>query len=324
MDIVNETGRLMKENYDMWSNSWNDYADRINANIELIQNKRGTFNEWHPLKIYMSVKEAKEVRGKFSVRFKGQEVAFLKVNNDLKPMLTIDKELSISNSKYFSINIEPGEYHWISEHAKKFRADFKACKVKQGSIEEHMLESLILDEMEKKDEKEKFVGTMRDIQPVELIDKIRFQMPIPISGHTGKPEYKGSRGKGNIDILARVGSGGGTKIGVIELKRDNIASYKYAASQSIIYTTCLRYLLRDDKMGLKWWKIFGFLRKIPKKLKLYSIVMIPESLSDKYYKELKILNINNNEIGIENDVIQCRYIFFNLENDKIKISKCDI
>jgi hypothetical protein len=57
-----------------------------------------------------------------------------------------------------------------------------------------------------------------------------FQFPLPISGNTGVPKLT----DGNIDILARRGSGKGTKISVWELKRPNTTAH--AISQLPIST----------------------------------------------------------------------------------------
>lgn len=70
-----------------------------------------------------------------------------------------------------------------------------------------------------------------------------FQFPLPISGNTGVPKLT----NGNIDILARRGSGKGTKISVWELKRPNTTAH--AISQAYIYSVTLLEMLRTHQTG---------------------------------------------------------------------------
>ncbi len=67
---------------------------------------------------------------------------------------------------------------------------------------------------------------------------------------------------GNIDILARRGTGKGTKISIWELKRPQTTAH--AISQAYIYSVTLLKMLRTPQSGDIWYQdIIGFGRKVP-------------------------------------------------------------
>jgi hypothetical protein len=114
----------------------------------------------------------------------------------------------------------------------------------------------------------KFNGTLRGIQPVTL-GGFPFQFPVPISGCRGVPRLT----KGNIDILARRGTGKGTKISVWELKRPKTTAH--AISQAYIYSVTLLKMLRTHRSGDIWYRdIIGFGCKVPDKLAIESVVAV--------------------------------------------------
>jgi len=318
-NLVEKSQQLLEDNKKDWTNKWNEYADKITANIKYIQKCRKTFQKWHPLKIYLNVSESKKGNPEFSIRFKGQGIANLVLDKKHKPLLKITKGHSTANKKYFNFDSPDGKFPWNGSQAKEFRKVFNNCKERKGKSEEHMLESLILDEMECKSS-EKFKGTFLNVQPVGLAETdLRFQMPVPLSGNTGQPKYT----RGNIDIFARVGRGAATKLAIMELKRNERKSYKHAVAQSIIYTLCIQNILRNKTIGEKWWKIFGFKRSLPNKTTLHATAFLPQNLKDLYDKEIINLGLNkqDNHIQLGNDSIISDYVFFNMENERILVTK---
>ena len=315
-EIVKNTEQCLIDNSSEWQDLFSGYADTIENKRKRIIQFRKTFNEWKPLRLHMSVNDIIKNANEFSIRFMGNEVAKMVIDENMKPFL------KISHKK--EIKLESGLYEWQSKEAKEFRNQFKS-HIKLDSSESS-LESLILDEMEK-NSRDKFLGSLHNIQPVKIFDKLRFQMPTPLSAHTGSPEYK--KGKwGNIDILSRIVKNGNTNLGIIELKKNDRKSstYKHAVAQSIIYSICIRYLLRANITGEKWWQLFGYKRKLPKELTLFSVAMIPENLSDFYNNEIEELKLKdiNNCINIEQDRIKCGYIFFErTKENRIQVKKMD-
>ncbi len=320
-EIVEQSEQLLMNNQNKWTALWNGYADTIKNKSKKILGFRKTYREWKPLRIYMSVNDILQNDNELSLRFMGSEVAKLFIDENAKPYLKISPEKAQFNHKKFSLDIKANDYDWQSKEATEFRNYFKSLKV--AYHHECTLESLILDEMEK-GSGDKFLGTMRNFRPIELLDTFRFQMPVPLSAHDGKPKYT----KGNIDILARIGSGGNTNVSILELKKNKRSSntYKYALTQSIIYSICIRYILRDSKIGDKWWEIFGYKKKMPQKLTLLSVAMIPHQLKDFYEKEVQELNLKNIDscINMEEDHIKCGHIFFDQKNDDKNNNRIEI
>jgi hypothetical protein len=321
MNFIESTKEKLEVNKADWVSLWSGYANKIMAKEQMMTQFLKSFHEWKPLRIYISVNDinSKALPNRFSLRFKGQQVARLIVNSKTKPTLSVDASEMRANKTYFAIDLPEGDYSWRSDEAKDFRKAFKECTTKHGNSPEAMFESNILDEMEMKSS-EKFVGTFRDIQPIRLVNnRLRFQMPVPTTASTGAPFYK--RGKpGKIDILARTGRGSHTNISIIELKRDDAKSYKHALAQSIIYAVNIRYLLRENNLGEKWWRLFRFNKAIPQMLKLTSVVMIPHTMSDLYFKEREQLGLSTMEaIPVGNDIIRTRLITFQQKNERIQI-----
>jgi len=319
-EIVSDSEQLLIENQGHWGPLWDSWADGLLKNEDKIYEARKKFHEWHPLRIYMPIGEAKKYKTqcRFAIRYFGKDIAEIESKfKDMEPYLVFDDtkdDHRKSNRKSLGLTIlnENFRHPWDSKPAKRFRTELKD-KV-HPTPDEHMLESMVLDEMEKKIS-DKFEGTLRNIQPVQLYNKLRFQMKVPFSANQGLPQY--SKSGGGIDILARIGSGQDTSLAVLELKREDKSSYKKAIAQSVIYSIGLLYLLRDENMGKKWWKLFGFKRDLPESISIYSAATIPYSIRDEFKKERKDLEISDDTvINIGQDQIKLGYIFFDQTSKK--------
>ena len=237
-----------------------------------------TFRQWAPLNVYLSVARAATPRLAFSLRYQGQHVANLVVDDSqAHPRLDIDKKTAESNQRDFEIGLV-GNYGWRDPEAVAFRKHFKNLGLEaRGRSPEHRIEAIFLEQMADGTSK-KFNGTLKNIQPI-LLSGCPFQMPIPISGNTGKPEAK----KGNIDIVARRGTGSGTKISIWELKRPGVKAH--AIEQAYIYGITLLKMLRSEESGHIWYNhIFGFNGRMPKKITVECVVAV--SLPDQKFEEL--------------------------------------
>ncbi|MCK5685254.1 hypothetical protein KAJ27_14080 [bacterium] len=325
-DIVKKSEQSLKENQENWSSLWNGWADGLLKNEKDITNARKQYHEWHPLRIYMPIGEAKKSKTqcRFAIRYYGKDIAEIETKfKDMVPYLIFDDVKTKNNHRRSNRNSlgldmldEKFRHPWDSKPSEKFRTILKNLEL--PARDEHMLESMVLDEMGKK-VNDKFEGTLKNIQPVQLYGKLRFQMKIPFSANEGVPNY--SKNCGGIDILARIGSGHNTNLAVLELKREDKNSYKKAIAQSIIYSIGLIYLLRDETMGPKWWKLFGFKRALPQSISIYAAATIPYSIRDEFKKERKDLNITDDTvINIGQDKIKLGHIFF----DQTKNNRIDI
>ena len=164
--------------------------------------------------------------------------------------------------------------------------------------EEHHVESEFLRHMKNPSAK-KFNGTLRGIQPV-MLGGFPFQFPVPISGNSGVPKPT----NGNIDILARRGTGKGTKISIWELKRPQTTAH--AISQAYIYSVTLLKMLRTPQSGDIWYQdIIGFGRKVPDKLTIESVVAVSIATDRNrklFEKKLRAFK-EENPLTIGNDTI---------------------
>jgi hypothetical protein len=322
IQVIEETRALLKENGE-WRGRYAGYAEEIRKNIHIIKSVRSSFHEWSPLKVYLTITQAKKAKHSvtFNLRYLGQRVADL-TGNVKEGLKLSTKGYKGNNLEYFDCDICLSAADWLGEDAKRFRMFFKKgprrADANKGN-EEHRLESLLLTEFSKiKDKK------IRYIKPV-TIGRVRFSMPTPISASHPtalgyNPKYRGA-----IDILARTGTGGkATHLCIMELKDENTKREppKEVMRQAIAYATFIRELLRSGA-GAKWWQLFGFGgEKVPEPLELYAICVMPSSdNNDNDY------SFGNMELNIERDIIKLHYIYFDREyfskENKIRIKPGD-
>ena len=260
-----------------------------------------TFHQWAPLNVYLSVARAAKPRITFSLRYQGQHVANLLVDllADRSPQLEIDKNTAKTNKSYFEIDQE-GSFGWRGTEAKEFRKHFKNRGPEpRGRSEEHRIEAIFLEQMADSTS-EKFNGTLKNIQPV-LIAGCPFQLPVPISGNTGKPVEK----RGNIDIVARRRVGNRTRLSIWELKRPGVTAH--AIEQAYIYGVTVLKMLRAKESGHIWYKeVLGFNGKMPDKLTIECVVAVSLKdikMAEAFLGKLRRF-VTENSLQVEGDTIE--------------------
>lgn len=276
------------------------------------------FHEWNPLYAYLSYSRATSPQIKFSLRYRGQEVADIHVNETSESVdLFIGAKTKASNKKYFEIE-KQGTFSWNGKDATQFRKEFKALNHPPATLRspEHEIESALLRDMMKNSSRGK---CLKNIQPI-LFAGCPFQFPLPISGSSGKPKPT----KGNIDILARRGTGKGTKISIWELKKPR--STGKAIEQAYIYAVTLLKMLRLKESGQILYKdIFGFKGDVPNKLTIESIVAvsIPKGDQGDYIDAIKDFRSKNSHT-VGGDVIKSYVAFYDYNRDNGSLSKPDL
>ncbi|MFC1850885.1 hypothetical protein ACFL27_11885 [candidate division CSSED10-310 bacterium] len=316
MEVIEKSKELLENNEKAWVDNYTQHAQLAIEAIQKIEYRRRNFRNWGKLRAYMSISRINDEKTPFSLRFKGQEVADIIVDdNDDDVFVKISGKKSEELQEYFSVKIPAGRYPWRGPVGDKLRSMYNKRKLQSAESSFH---ADVLDEMVKDTKSDKFCNTFSNIRPaVPKIGKkdlnIRIQFPVPLKAHDGVPEL---RKHGNLDILARIGNGGGTRLGVIELKSEvpKGKSMESTICQSLIYATCVRYLVRNKKMGSNWYKLYGFNGKIRKNLRIHSIIMFPDEFDigwDIYCNALKNLgcSTNNRLIPIEGeDEIELGYM----------------
>lgn len=152
------------------------------------------------------------------------------------------------------------------------------------------------------------VELLQSIQPVSLAG-CRFQFPLPLSASSGAP--KDSRG--NIDILARRGSGRGTKLSVWELKKPEVADR--AIEQAYIYAVTLQKLLRSPSGNFWYQKVFGFKGAVPSKIVIESVAAVSLKSDKKRRKiesEFQAL-LSSTQFQVGNDLIVPHLVYYDFE-----------
>lgn len=265
-----------------WQQRWKKYGEAIISKKNDVCDEYNKFRGWKGLRRYISVSSVLRPHAEFSVRFKGQQVGTISVNKGIAYLNT--KKQSFSNSRDFGFKEKPQKIPW--KNARSFRDYIGNWSGNKYS--EHMIEALAIEEMENS-AIAKFNGSFSRIQPVRLYNKLPFQMPVPLSGYRGFP--KPSK-KGSIDILARMGFGRGTRLWVIELKKEGKNNSDRPIAQALIYTVCIANLLLNDN---NWWNIFGFKGILPKILNLAAVAMLPVNRANEYDEEFKNLELPSNK-----------------------------
>lgn len=313
VDIIKEAQDLLLKNPE-WENRYMGYADKILANISVIQENRRGFYLSSPLHFYISTTNAKSAKTALllDIRYRGQSVATLKANQNDITIST--KQQNVNNKRDFDCEIKLDGISWREKQGREFRKFFKYRDNSRNNIvqnkknEEHNVECLLLSEFSKKISNDKQIT---GIQPVKICGN-RFGMPTPISAsnHT-KLKYAKQNG-GGIDIFARTGKGRATYLTVIEVKDENKLKEppKDALKQAIQYAVFIRELLRSG-CGEKWYKIFGFSGDIPNTLTIRAVCAMPDDDVDETFAKKSF------KIG-DNDKIECHYIYF--KNDGKQLS----
>jgi len=197
--------------------SWLKQAKQTQA---FINTHRTTFNEWAPLKFYITL-GSKSV---FSIRYKGQEVANLSCSStDVGgPTVKVSKKQITSNLKFFQYSSKSQEFKWRSPEGTKFRKHFRDNDFK-GHSPEHGIECGLIAGLI--DSKKPPKSTLRNRTSVTL-GGFPLQFPVPFSACTGTIKTT----TGHIDILGRKHPG---VLSVWELKSPSV--WRGAARQAYIY-----------------------------------------------------------------------------------------
>jgi hypothetical protein len=248
--------------------SWLKHA---NTTKEFIRSHQKDFHEWAPLKFYVTLGK----RNFFSIRYKGQEVAYLIFSAEGEP------RVKIINKNVF----EPHEFNWRGKDGTHFRKHFKGKDYKVHSPE-HLIESELISSLINSQKPSN--SPLRNRTAVTLGD-FPLQFPVPFSAS------KGTIGEttGHVDILGRKRPG---VLSVWELKSPSV--YKGAGRQAYIYALQVYSIINDPSIGKDWLELFGFSRK-SKTPKVEIVIGVSEKFKEQVKKEISTLKKEMEEDGIE-------------------------
>jgi hypothetical protein len=266
MNLLEQINALWTDDLEAKTCGW---ARDIAAKKELIESKTTRFHEWAPLYVYTSVARVKGSGAAFSLRYEGQEVAELDVR-EKNAWLNIGQRTRDNNIKYFGVNLE-GRWPWQGQEAATFRRAFRDRSPRQDArstekrVEAEFLRQMVGDSS-------KFDGTLKHIRPV-LIAGCPFQFPLPISGNKGEPEVN-RNGKGNIDILARRGTGAASRLSIWELKAPGAEKGSKPIEQGYIYAVQLLKMLRSPSGRIWFQDVLGYRGELPERLVIESVAAV--------------------------------------------------
>ena len=266
---------------------------------------------------------------KYFLRYLGQNVADILVSNKTGEVTFSTKQYSEKNDKYFGYKMIHENDNWQEQAAKEFREHFKTYRERNDEgkrNEEHRIQNLLLRELAKKKGEEKYI---RFIQPVRL-QRCFLEIPTPLTGSTHDPKYAKQNG-GGIDILARVGHGRTTRLGVIEVKDENKPGENIfdVLNQAVTYACFIHKLLRSES-GKEWCRLFGYSKPeeiLCKPIIIDAIAAMPDILPK---DTILFQGKKRMRVKVGEDLIELHFISFEdnkaenkLENIKNSLRKND-
>lgn len=192
---------------------------------------------------------------------------------------------------------------WTSKEATEWRVPFKenvAISVRPEAQMENYLN--------------KNLNKYGRIKEIRLFDRFVFQMPTIVGGSElhFRGETEQLSDSGHIDLLARTGEPGSSKLTILELKDtyEKDEPPELVIKQALAYATFIHSLLRsEDAGGSEWYHLFGLgngkRKEIPKQLKLNVYVVMP--MPDSGIDGVNLSFINNHDLhfeGYPNDSIE--------------------
>lgn len=265
------------------SNKLVSWLKQAKQTQDFINAHRKTFNEWAPLKFYITL-GSKSV---FSIRYKGQEVASLSCSSkDVGgPTVKISKKQITSNKNFFQYNRESRDFKWRSPEGTKFRKHFRDNDFK-GHSPEHGIECGLIAGLI--DSKKPPKSTLRNRTAV-ILGGFPLQFPVPFSACTGTIKTT----TGHIDILGRKHPG---VLSVWELKSPRV--WRGAARQANIYALQIYSMINAPNTGKEWLKLFGITRE-SKAIKIEIVVGVSGKYTEQVKKEICGLKEEMKADGIE-------------------------
>lgn len=331
LTLLDEINTMWKDKKKEIEKKLHDRAKKINdgrKNIERLKKDLGKnrrlAHQSGPLKFYTSISK---LSGKekivLSIRYLGQEVGVLSIPTDksnYEVQLIISEANKNKNEEYFGVEIEIGAYNWkkgkATEFRKSFQKHFENTENPVGRIQEHRIESAIIDLMRSRNSIEK---PIQNIQPV-LVGGYPLQIPLPLSGSTGKPKYT----DGHIDILARRKG----HLSLWELKSPKIFDKNKTIQQAYIYTVQILKILRTTtvlngekkSIGQEYYKLFGFSSKLHEKITVETVICVTKDKKDILEETLKEIIVEM-PLSINSDEIEFFAAYYEAETIDLKLKK---
>lgn len=323
--LAEDAQKLLLDNTD-WRETYAGYARDLLKNKDKMAEKRKTFRVYRPLCCYTTIGAIKGSGAfDFDLRYLGQSVGSIKVKNGV-PQLTVSE----SKAGYFKYVVddkgaerEIKDENWrAGKHVKSFRAHYKNLTGEVPRQQEHMVESALFSELEKKlADTKKLTG----IQPITWISGARLHMETALrasdsSGPKLVDPTVSDRG-GEVDVFCRMRyKGNRSRLTVIEVKDENKPNetFSVAIKQAIAYAVFIRELARSES-GRDWMELWGMGNQPWEKgFTINAVAAMPKKIKGREREENDFsfaLTKLKLEGGGATDYIELHYMAF-LGNDK--------
>lgn len=299
IESIVATQKVLTFNREKWEKKYSEYLKGTIRQKQVIAERRSRFKKWGALNVYSSIGKAYKNSSSFDIRYLGQSVGEISVNDREDVYLNITEEHDSRSRKYFAgypKAIMPGKHKWTSPTAAAFRRFFSQSVGKQGHPE-HRFENMLLKQFNKNCGKDK---SITQIQPVTLVKDVFFQMPTPLTASKDRIKYS-ENGKGGIDILARYKSSEGPDRVIL---------------QALAYATFVVELIKTEYGDLFW-----DLCKIrnPQNRKLINVSILMPDPNDN-----SIPSFAGDEIAVPDSDIRFKLHYMYFDKETVKITRTSL
>ena len=274
---------------------YKNYAVCMLKNRDSFMQARSKFNQRGLLHYYLTIGKTKEKDISFDIRYLGQSVGTIKIEND-DVILSVTETQNKNSRKYF--NYEMGTLagvNWSNdEEAVLFREFFNKQCDGQPHQKEHLVESALFSELGKKSSRNK---QLCNITPIAY-EGTRIHMKTALKGSDKKKTSTYSTQGGEIDVLCRrIVRPGESRLVVIEVKDENKQdeSFDLAMNQAITYAVFLWKLIHSEA-GEYWMELFGMQNQKREGFSIDCVVAMPKGVTKPSFTGNKIELINENGV----------------------------
>lgn len=292
IDLINEYSEFANlvhiklcENME-WIQQYKNYANILLSQKEKYMDARKLFRRSNSLYYYLTIGKIQKGILAFDVRYLGQSVGTINVEKE-KVYLSVSESQASNSKKWFGYElgvIDKIKWKDAKDFRKFYQEDIEGCPRQR----EHMVESALFSEFEKKSSVNK---TLKHIQPIEYAGtRIHMKTAVSASKAGKKDVVAVSNVGGEIDCLCRRNdSAFSSRLAAIEIKDENknSESFDKAMKQAISYAVFLRDLIRSDA-GEAWKEIWQMQNQYKNQIIIDAVVAMPQGTTKPSYAGEKI------------------------------------
>ena len=241
-DTIERTQNIIETNAENISNTYDKQVIIMLEGRTLFEQFKKQIKEYSDTIQFYIKENASFDLSSVLAKYKGIDIAIITISkeNTIISTETYDK----NNKEQFNCNTQLKNEDINSIQAKQFLEYFKQDLKLKNKPNKEIQESMLMAEFSKKSSYDKL---LTGIQPIKYVDTLYFRIPITINPK--QTEY--------INILARTKVRKITIVEVLEDSQDLDTILAQATSKAVFLTNLLH-----TEQGDKWYKLFGFHRKI--------------------------------------------------------------